>query len=74
MSVVSASVESDRGKSHEWSNLSQIPAKNHAAAEVPFRGVDPHPIGDLWIIRGHKMGEDERLDAGILRDAACVGY
>jgi hypothetical protein len=60
------------GRALNQSDLKQIPAENHAATEVRLRGFDPHSIGNLRIIRRHEMGEDERLDTGILRDAAGV--
>lgn len=37
-----------------------------------MRSFDPHLVDHLWIIWGHKVREDERLDGGCLRHAACV--
>jgi hypothetical protein len=61
-----------RASCERQSDLEQISAEDHSAAKVRLRGFDPHPIGDFRIIGRHKMGEDERLDAGHLRNAARV--
>jgi hypothetical protein len=53
-------------------DLEQILADNDPASEVRSGRVNPHLVRDRWIVRRHEVRQDERLDAGRLRDAARI--
>lgn len=54
------------------SDLKQIFADNHRTTEVSARRINPHLVGDLWIVRWHEMREDQNLDASFLCHAAGI--
>jgi hypothetical protein len=54
------------------SDFKEVFANNYCASKVDPCCLGPHLLGDLWIIRRHKVGKHEGLDARGLRDAARV--
>jgi hypothetical protein len=53
-------------------DLRQILTQDYLPAETRLSGVRPHLVGDLWIVSGHEVREDERLGARGLGDAAGI--
>src|SRR5437660_12509392 len=58
--------------SFSTSELHAVACDYDPAAEVRPGGVDPHLIGDRWVVGGHQMREHQRLHPGCGRDAPGV--